>query len=216
MAEALPPAGYAADVAHPAIGLSIDVPDHWTVLDLDPGTWDVWLEAFLAQRLAGRATAGKERGPARVTLRELLRRLHGEKVFMAAILAAEVGGELISASATLAWRKLDNRGEAIPVAGLREVYARAPASPDEDLAARRVEVVELPAGGAVKLVTREPVPLPAGGRSQPVDVVQHLVPVLDTDWLAVLTATTANPVLAPGVEEVADGVAKSLAFRRPS
>ncbi len=213
MIETLPPAGYAADVPHPAIGFSIDVPDHWTVLDLDPDSWDNWLGAFLDQRLAGRPNASRERGPAGKALLDLLRQLHEGKVFMAAILAAEVGGDLVSASATLAWRKLDTDGEAIPVEGLRQVYLRAPASPGEDVAARSVEQVALPVGGAVKVVSRESSRVPGTSKSQPVDIVQYLVPVLDTDWLAVITATTGNPPVAAGVEEVADGMAVSLGFR---
>jgi hypothetical protein len=212
MTEPLPPAGYAADVPHPPIGVSIDVPDHWTVLDLNPQTWDVWLDAFLDQRLAGRPDANRERGPARKALVDLLRQLHGEKVFMATILAADVGGELVSASATLAWRKLDVGEEGIPVAGLREVYARASASPGENLAARRVETVQLPAGGAVKVATKETVRVPMMNQIQPVNVTQYFVPVLHTDWLAVITTTTGNPALAPGTEAVADGMAASLAF----
>ncbi|MDQ3641822.1 MAG: hypothetical protein M3450_10300 [Actinomycetota bacterium] len=57
----LPPAGYAAGVPLPALGFSIDVPDRWTVLDLNPDTWDGSLDAFLDQRLSGRPTAAQER-----------------------------------------------------------------------------------------------------------------------------------------------------------
>jgi hypothetical protein len=216
MTDALPPAGYAADVPHPPIGVSIDVPDHWTVLDLNPATWDVWLDAFLDQRFAGRPGAGRERGPARQALLDLLRQLHDEKVFMATILAADVGGDLFSASATLAWRKLDVGDAGIPLAGLREVYARAPASPGETMGERRVEVVELPAGGAVKVATKETVRVPTTNRLQPVSVTQYFVPVLQTEWLAVITATTGNPELAPGTEEVVNGMATSLTFRAPA
>ena len=212
MTDTLPATGYAADVPRPPIGVSIDVPEHWTVLDLNPGTWDVWLDAFLDERLAGRPNASRERGPARKALLNILRQLHGEKVFLAAILAAEVGGDLVSASATLAWRELDLGGDKMSLEGLRRVYARAAASPGEDLTARRVELVELPAGGAVKVVSREPVRVPGTKKARPVSMTQYLVPVLDTDWLAVITTTTGNPPLSAGVEEVADGMARSLSF----
>lgn len=216
MSEALPPAGYAAGAPRPPIGFSIDVPDHWTVLDLNPQTWDDWIYAFLSRRLRGRPNAKQERGPARKALLDLLRQLHAQKVFMAAILAADVSGELVSASATLAWRKLDTGGEGISLAGLREVYARAPASPGEDLDARRVEIVELDLRRGVKVATRERMQLPTMTEAQPAAVMQYFIPVLDSDWLAVITATTGNPPLAPGVEEVADGMAGSLTFTRGS
>ena len=208
----LPPAGYAAGVPRPAIGFSIDVPDHWTVLDLDPDTWDGWLDAFLDQRLAGRSAASRERGPARAALLDLLRRLHDDEVFMAAILAADVGGELVSASATLAWRRVPPADDGIPVEGLREIYLRAPAGPGEDVDARRVEVVELAAGAGVKVVTRETLAPPGVGGPRPVRLIQYLVPVLDTEWLAVITASTGNAALEPGVEEVADDMAATLRF----
>jgi hypothetical protein len=215
MAEALPSPGYAAGVPRPSVGFSIDVPDHWVVLDLNPQTWDAWLRAFLHERLAGRAGARQERGPARRALLTLLRQLHAEKVFMAAILAAEVGGGLFSASATLAWRKLDLGGEGIPLDGLREVYIRAPAGPGEDLAERRVEIVRVRAGGAVKVSTRETMRLSTMPETRPVAITQYFVPVLDTEWLAVITATTGDPALEPGVEQVADAMAASLAFIPP-
>ncbi len=211
----LPPAGYAAGVPRPAIGFSVDVPDHWTVLDLNPDTWDGWLDAFLDQRLAGRRGAARERGPARAALLDLLRRLHDEQVFMAAILAADVGRELVSASATLAWRRVPPGDDGIPVEGLREVYLKAPAGPGEDVDQRRVEVVELAAGGGVKVVTRETLALPGLAEALPVSLTQYLVPVLDTEWLAVITASTGDAALAPGVEEVADAMAATLGFTRP-
>jgi hypothetical protein len=210
--DTLPPAGYAAGIPRPPIGFSIDVPDHWTVLDLDPDTWDGWLDAFLDQRLAGRPDRAAERGRARRSLLDLLRQVNQAKVFMAAILAAEVGGDLVSASATLAWSKLETHGEGIPMAGLREVYVRAPASPGEDMAARRVEAVQLPAGGAVKVATRQTMRLPGVDQPCPVALTQYFVPVLATDWLAVITTSTANKPLVPGVEEVAAGMATTLRF----
>lgn len=212
---ALPPAGYAAGVPRPAIGFSIDVPDHWTVLDLNPDTWDQWLDAFLDERLAGRPGAAHERGPARAALLDLRRRLHDEHVFMAAILAADVGGEPVSASATLAWRRVPPGDDGIPVEGLREVYARAPAGPGEDVDRRRVEVVELEAGGGVKLVTSEALALPGLAQPQPVRLIQYLVPVLETEWLAVITASTGNAALQPGVEQVVDDMAATLRFTPP-
>jgi hypothetical protein len=213
--DTLPPAGYAADTPRPAVGFSIDVPAHWTVLDLNPETWDGWLDAFLDRRLAGRPNPATERGPAWRALLDLLRQLHQAKVFMAAILAAEVDTGLVSASATLAWSKLDTHGEGIPVAGLREVYVRAAPSPGEDMAARRVEVVQLPSGGAVKVTTRQTMRLPGLERPCPVALTQYFVPVLATDWLAVITTSTGNQPLITGVEEVAAGMATTLRFHPP-
>ncbi len=133
---------------------------------------------------------------------------------MAAILAADVGGDLVSASATLAWRKLDTHGEGILLEGLYEVHTRTTAAPGEDLTARRVQLTDLPTGGAVKVTTRETLHLPTLPEPHPVALTQYFIPVLDTDWLAVITTSTANSPLEPGVEQVADHMAKSLTFSR--
>lgn len=215
MAEALPAPGYAADAPRPPVGFSIDLPDHWTVLDLDPATREGWLDAFLDRRLAGRPREGVERRAARAALFQLLRQLHAEGVFLAAILAGEVGGEPVSASATLAWRRPDLGGDRLDLEGLRQVYLRAPGSPGEDRRARRVEVVDLPSGGAVKVASRETAPVPTLAKVRSVAVTQYLVPVPHDGWLAVITATTGVPALEAGVEEVADAMAASLSFQPP-
>jgi hypothetical protein len=211
-AEALPQPGFAGDAPRPRVGFSVDVPDHWTVLDLDPGTQRRWLDAFLDQRLAGRPQPPQARQAARQALLDVLRRLNEARVFLAAILAGEVDGTLVSASATLAWHRPDPSGGIPSLGALREVYARAPAGAAQDAAARRVEVVTLHAGGAVKVSTRETVELPTGVRVDGVAMVQYVVPVLATGWLALLTTTTGAPALAEGVSEVADTMAASLRF----
>jgi hypothetical protein len=212
--EPLPAPGFPAGVPRPAVGFSIDVPDHWVVLDLDPATWDGWVDAFLEQQMATRPQAGREWGPTRAALVDLLQRLSDEEVFLAAVLAGEADGRLVSASATLAWRRPDLAGDPLLLEGLGHMHLLAPAGPGEDLSARRVEIIELPAGGAVKVATRELVALPTG--EAPVAwVTQYLVPVpfLNSGWLAVITTTTGNPELAAAVEDVGDAMAASLHFQ---
>src|SRR5207253_8786673 len=97
-----------------------------------------WVDAFLDERLAGRPAAEEERPQAHRALLELLHHLHDGQVFMAAILAGEVGGELLSASGTLAWRNLGEQSGPIPLEGLRRVYAQAPPGRGEDVRQRRV------------------------------------------------------------------------------
>jgi hypothetical protein len=211
-AEAVPQPGYAANAPRPRVGFSVDVPDHWTVLDLDPNTQRRWVDAFLDQRLAARPQPPQARQGARRALLDVLGRLNQAKVFLAAILAGEVDGTLVSASATLAWHRPDPTGGIPSLRALSEVYAREPAKADENTGARRVQVVSLPAGGAVKVSTRETVELPTGLRVDGVAMFQYVVPVLATGWLALLTTTTGVPGLAGGVSEVADAMAASLHF----
>lgn len=213
VAEAPPAPGYAAHAPRPSIGFSIDLPDHWTVLDLNPRTWDAWLDTFLDARLARRPQAQVERGPARAALFQLLRQLHDEGVFLAAVLAGEVEGQLISASATLAWRRPDLGPDPLDVEGLREVFAQAPAAVGEERAARRVERRELPSGPAVKVVSKETARVPTLATLRLVAVVQHFVPVQHDGWLAVITVTTGVRELETGIEAVADAMAESLTFQ---
>jgi hypothetical protein len=216
VAETLPEPGFAADAPRPPIGFTIDLPDHWTVLNLDPLTWDGWLDAFLDARLAGRPTARTERSAARSVLLDLLRRLHGDGVFLAGILVGEVPGHPVSASATLAWRHPDLGGDEIDLEGLRQVFLRAPAAPGEDREARRVEPVELRSGAAVKLVSKETAPVPTLRTLRIVSVTQYFVRVPCDGWMGVITATTGVRELEAAVEGVADAMAQSLTFPSPS
>ena len=212
MAESLPAPGFPAGVPRPDLGFSIELPDQWVVLDLDPATWAGWVDAFLEARMASRPDVGPERGPTRAALVDLLQRLHAEEVFLAAVLAGEADGRPVSASATLAWRRPDLAGDPLLLEGLAHMYLLAPAAPGEDLAARRVDIVELPAGGGVKVATRELAALPTG-ESRQAWVTQYLVPVLSTGWLAVITTSTGHPELAPAVEDIGDEIAASLHFQ---
>jgi hypothetical protein len=195
-------------VPRPAVGFSIEVPDHWVVVDLNPETREAWVDAFLAERLAatGQAVAAADRSAARAALVDLLRQLQAGEVFMAAILCARVDRQVISASATLAWRHLGSAGP-VPLDGLAAVYRDAPPAAGEDRNARRIEVVDLLAGGSVKVVTGEAL---AGAPA--VAVTQYFVPVAETGWLAVITGTTGEVALGPSLEAVIDEVAASLTF----
>ncbi|MBW3612092.1 MAG: hypothetical protein KY438_11295 [Actinobacteria bacterium] len=75
-----------------------------------------------------------------------------------------------------------------------------------------MEVVTLPAGPAVRVTSARAVAVPGTDAVPTMAQTQHLVPVLDTGWLALLTTSTANPSLVAGVDEVADQMAESLAF----
>ena len=101
-------------------------------------------------------------------------------------------------------------GDPDEVEGVGRHCARAARAMEQD-AARRVDIVELPTGGGVKVATSELVVLPTG-EAAPAWVTQYLVPVFDTGWLAVITTTTGNADLAAAVEEVGDGMAASLRF----
>jgi hypothetical protein len=214
-----PKPGIAPDTPRPSFAFAVDVPDHWVVLDLDLATQQRWLDAFLDSQQAPREQAGRR--AARTALLDYLGQLHREQILLAAILFGTVGGQPISAGVTLAWRQIGNATDSdassavVPLEGLRRVYAQAPADTGEDPSARRVEVIELPAGGAVKVTTTQAAPVPSTDLTRPAQLIQYIAPAGDTGWLAFITATTAIPELVKGVESVAEGVATSLRFELP-
>jgi hypothetical protein len=65
---------------------------------------------------------------------------------------------------------------------------------------------------AVRVSSREAVQIPGGRCVDGVAIIQYVVPVLDTGWLALLTGTIGVPALEAAVETVTDAVAESLSF----
>jgi hypothetical protein len=198
----------------PPVGFRIRVPDEWLRLDLDPDTSPGWVERFLDDRIATHPEAAPHRGHLRQVMRTLIGQQRDAEVFFCAILTGpgHRPSDILSASLTLAWRKLPRAASHLDVDALVALYADAPADDGEDPTARRVEPVELPAGPAARLRTTALAPIPETSRRQRVAVSQHFVPVPGTDWLGVLTVTTPNLGLTEVFDDLADRVAESLEF----
>lgn len=210
-----PPVEIGVDPAapRPPIGFRLDVPDEFTELDLDPSTSDDWLERFLDERTARVPGAAAQRARARQVLQSLIRRHREAGVFLAAFLVAAGPrpGEMIGASLTLAWRELPG---GVLIEGLRTYFAEEDPAPGEDLAARRVDVLPLPRGEAVRVRNTQLLPVPLTSRRQQTLIIQHLIPVPDpaARWLAVLTMSTPDLAGADDFAVLADRVATSLDF----
>jgi hypothetical protein len=197
----------------PAVGFRLDVPDEFTELDLDPSTSDGWLQRFLDERSARVPGAAAQRARARQVLQSLIDRHRAAGVFLAAfhIAAGPRPGEMVGASLTLAWRELAG---GVLVEGLRQYFVEEDPGPGEDLAARAVEVRELPRGPAVRVRSQQQVPVPLTSRRQLTLAVQYLVPVPEpaATWLAVLTLSTPDTAGVDEFTALADRVAGSLDF----
>jgi hypothetical protein len=159
------------------------------------------------------AGAAAQRGRARQVLQSVISQHREAGVFLAAFLvsAGPRPGEMIGASLTLAWREL--RGGVL-VEGLRQYFAEEDPGPGEDLAARVVDVVTRAHGEAVRVRSRQLLPVPLTSHRQDTVIVQHLVPVPEpaADWLAVLTMSTPDLAGADEFAALADRVAASLDF----
>ena len=215
MTAAGPPAaeeiGVNPAASRPPIGFRLNVPDEMVAFDLDPASSDAWLERLLDQRSADLVGAAAQRSRARQVLQNVIAQHRDADVFFAAFLAGSGPrpGDLVGAGLTFAWRQFAG---GIDMAGLETFFTEEEPGPGEDVTAREVRRVELPAGPAVLVRSRIQLLVPLTSRRQDVVVVQHLVPVPDSEWLAVLTMTTPDVAEADGFAEFAGRVAASLEF----
>jgi hypothetical protein len=195
----------------PEVGFRVHVPDSWLTLDLDPASSGVWAERVLDERIAEHPEAARHRGHMRRILHKVVDQQRAAGVFLAAVLVA--GGrpsELIGASLTLTWTRLTAAPD--DISWLARHLAEDTPLDGEQPGMRTVEVVDLPAGPAVRVRTSLLAPVPESARRQRVAVSQVVVPVPGTPWLGVLVVSTPNLALTEVFAALADDVARSLEF----
>jgi hypothetical protein len=197
----------------PPIGFRFDVPDHWTVLDLDPTSSNNWVDWFVAAHAADLPASAFERSRVGDLLRLMIEQHRQAGVLFAAFLAAGGSGaarvnsaeSLVAAGIALAWQELAG----MDVAGLERFCQQDAAAPGEELAAREVCRVRLRDGEAVRVRSRQLAPEPLTHIRRPVAIVQHLVLIPD-NWLGVFSLTTPQLDRAAEYAGLADRVAQSL------
>jgi hypothetical protein len=206
----------------PPVGFRLHLPDTWTTVDLDPATSWAWVRAHVRQRVDAAPELARHRGRLRRLLRELLDECRAQGTFVLLLLPGPAGGtpprlqDLVGASLTLAWRRLAGT-DRVDVDGIAQVLASAPPGPGEAAADRIVAVVGLPTGPAAYLHTAQLAALPGRpGQRRMTALSRFLVPVPGLPWLGVLTAASANPELADGIDAIAEGVARSIEFLHPA
>ena len=200
----------------PEIAFRVYVPDQWLALDLDPATSGGWIEGVLDARIAEHPEAAPHRGHMRRILQDLIEQQRAAGVFLAAILvgAGPRTADLIGASFTLSWLRLT--APPADIEWLARFLAEDAPADGEDPALRTVEVVDLPAGPAVRTTSSLLVPVPESSRRQRVTVNQLTVPVPGTPWLGVLAVSSPNLDLAEVFATLADEIAQSLTFPDPT
>lgn len=195
----------------PEIGFRVHVPDSWLTLDLDPASSDQWIERVLAERIAEHPEAARHRGHMRRILQSLIDSQRSAGVFLSAILAA--GGrpaDMIGANLSLSWSQLVSAPD--DIGWLARHFAAEELADGEFAQMRTVDLVDLPAGQAVRIRTSVLAPVPESSRRQRVAVNQFVVPVPDSRWLGVLVVTTPNLALTEVFARLAEEVAQSLRF----
>jgi hypothetical protein len=198
----------AVSAPRPPIGFRFDVPDHWTVLDLEPATSDDWIERFLDEWTAGVPGAAAERSRARQVLRQTITAHQRAGVLFAAFLAtgSPAADSLIAAGLVLAWQELTG----MDLDALERFCRQDGPGSGEVLAAREVCRLRLRHGDGVRVRSRQLAPVPLTSTHRPVAIVQHLVPVPGTGWLGVFSLTTPDLERADAYAGLADRVAASL------
>lgn len=203
----LPAPGIDRRAARPPFGFAIDIPEPWIVLDLDPRTNGRWVRQLVRRRAAGtRRTALDARAAAEV-MHEVIAALRGQGVVLAAILAGRIGEEVVGASITLGWERSPS---SVDLDALGLSLARASPGADELVQHRRVDLVALSGGTALRLRGREQARVPGSTTRREVMLHQFFVPVANSTWLAVVTATTGLLQLGDAVGQAAMHVAGSL------
>jgi hypothetical protein len=209
------PVGVDPAAPRPEVGFRLHVPDDWLNLDLDPATSDAFVEGVLDARIAEHPRAARHRGQLRRVLQGLIEQQRGAGVFLAAVLAAgERPAELIGANLSLSWARLESPPGDIE--WLARFFAEDDPQDGENPDLRSVDVVDLPAGPAVRIRTTLLAPVPESARTQRVAVNQLIVPVQDGPWLALLVLSSPNLDLAETFALLADEVAQSLTFLDPA
>lgn len=201
----------------PPVGFRVRVPDEWHVVDLDPRTSDGSIDRFLDECVRIAPAAAPHRAGARRALRDVASEHRARGTFMLALLAGALRTpeQPAGASLTLAWRRLAGADRLPPgdlARGIAESLSTAPLADGESEEGREISVVDLGTGPGARLRTTQTVPVPETDTRRRVAIVQFLVPVPGQPWIAVVTATTPNLDLAPGVDAIAEAVVRSLEF----
>jgi hypothetical protein len=199
----------------PEVGFRIHVPDSWLTLDLDPATSGDWVERVLDERIAEHPEAARHRGHMRRILQSLIDQQRAAGAFLSAILAAgSRPAEMIGANLSLSWVQLASAPDEI--GWLARHFAEEELLDGEFPQLRTVDLVDLPAGPAVRVRTSVLAPVPETSRRQRLAVNQFVVPVPGTRWLGVIVVSTPNLSLAEVFARLAEGVAQSLRFLDPA
>lgn len=208
------PVGTDPATPRPPVGFRLSVPDDWLAVDLDPATADGWVEARLDGLVAAQPEAARHRGHLRRLLQALVEQHRTAGVLFAALLTAPAArpSDVLGASLTLAWKELQLDG-GMNVDGLAMLLAEADPDDGEDVRARLVDRVDVPATPAVRVRSSLLAPVPESSRRQRVALTQYYLPVPDTAWLGVLTVSTPNLALAGVLADLADRIAASLEYR---
>lgn len=188
----------------------VATPANWFDLDLEPTTSEASIERLVRLR----AGDGPEQAEARRQLADLLRRATTDAAAQGAVFASllsdVIEGRPLAASLVVSVTPAPEEGDG----NLQVLVERLRRSTGSEGGMARVEVVDLPAGAAVRLRRQMLAEADgAGAEGAVVETVQYFVPVPATASLLVLTFSTPNLPLAEAFVELFDTMAQTLHWR---
>lgn len=192
------------------VGFELRLPESWLEFDV----WRATRTGDLSRLLDARIAADPELKPYRGALVKALRQAASEAERHGALFCAAMS-ELVEDAGMLAATVMvfQTDGTLDPADNTAEVIASRLTSvaPIEGAARwRRVDVVEIPAGRAVRVQGVEAVDL--GGRSVDCVVMQTLVPVPDGPGVLNVVATSPQVELAESMLDLFDAISSTLTW----
>lgn len=186
----------------------LTLPENWMLLDTSGSARiPVELSALLERGAAIDPSFRTHRGMLKRQLREVIRRLRGEDLALAAVHATVVADVLpLVATVTVAVRGGYDRGQG--VAGLVEYHQNRPG--------HRVCLTSLKnAGDAVHVRFRDTVNDPSNGTQVEAEVFQWLIPVPGRDRVSILTfaTPTSHPDLVAAFADLFVTIADTFAYQ---
>jgi hypothetical protein len=196
----------------PPAGFRLLTPTNWFDLDLDPKTRTERMAELVDGRIAAEPRLTERRQRLVALLREAARESAESGVDFASVLLEDADGLGMSASASVVAARLVPDAGARPLtepeAILRSLRSRTEAGGEQ----LDVGLVELPTGPAVRLQGIRDRPLPESGRSLATVVVQHFVPMPDSELVAVIGCSTPTLVLEASFTSLFDAMARTFTF----
>lgn len=188
---------------------SVVIPEGWFRHDPDPRT----REETTAQAVLQRLGKSRRKAEARRHLTEILdafaQDADDQKALVAATLVEQVERTVVTANLMVLERSRRTTGDVKDE--LAALMGALSASTDEDLRPREVDLLGLPAGGAVRLHALTRI-FDGGDEGVALEVVQHWVPVPDQDVVVVVSGSTPCLAQAGHLVAIFDATAESLEF----
>ncbi|HWC14901.1 MAG TPA: hypothetical protein VG929_09935 [Actinomycetota bacterium] len=189
---------------------TVMIPDGWYLREIDWSKREQDIAAFVDEMIANDPDLAGQRADM-IERFEVFSKDADDKMALIAAMLWDTSGEVPIAADIRIHESLREAPETIEreLDLLQEMAGR---SEPGDLGPREVQLVDLPAGRAVRLRVLAETEADAKGDTIALDVVQHWVPVPERAEMIVISSSTPNLVFADDIVKAFDAVAETLEF----